>query len=640
MSVAARETSFRAQFRCNESKGRLRVGARILFVLSAFAGLGVLPGAALPAHAGDVDDVLARAIAWRGGSGYAKLESLHVQGTLEASGLKGTVDTYSNAAGDSYEKADLGVVRQTQVVHGDAGWTSTPTGQIEALSPDAVNDARGESRLDFLPAIVAGRRETLHLMGDEIHDEKTWTVIHIDAKGKDGFDLFFDADTGAWHGYRRIQDNATSFVRESDWRIVDGVRMPFLIETISPNPGENATVTVTSIQLNSGIPSELFARPNGDSKITIAGGARRSNWVVFDFVDEDKIFIPVRVNGVPAKALLDSGAASTVLDKEFATAARVSSQGALPTTGTGGATTAGIAAGVEIQVGDVTMRDMTVAVLPMKKLTEQMGADLPVILGKEIFNDLVVDIDFEHRRIAFEQDDGFTPPAGATLLDLPLNKDGLRTFEISLEGAKPVRAWFDLGNSGSPLAIGASYWQPLDWEKTRPSTVAMSGGVGGMAVEHQMIVNSAQLGGFRFDAVPAILEPPGHTAFESERTVVNVGIEIWRRFHLITDYSRNRMMLAPIPDAMNVPFRKDRTGLALERDDLGLVVHAIADGSPAKKGDWRVGDRIVQINGVPATSPSAAEIWRAGKAGDSVGLRGESIEGASFERTLVLEDFY
>ncbi|WP_228565731.1 hypothetical protein [Myxococcus sp. CA006] len=78
-----------------------------------------------------------------------------------------------------------------------------------------------------------------------------------------------------------------------------------------------------------------------------------------------------------------------------------------------------------------------------------MGHPLPVILGKEAFNQLVVDVDFPNRRVAFHEASCFKAPPRAVRLPLVESAGGQRAVQISIEGRPPIPVLFDVGNGGA-----------------------------------------------------------------------------------------------------------------------------------------------------------------------------------------------
>ena len=227
--------------------------------------------------ADDLGDLLAKNLEWHGGTAYRALRTLHIQGAVRVAGLTGTIDTFGTDQGESYQRVDLGVVKQTQAVAHDTGWVTTPSGQIESLAQDVVEDNSREALLDFLPALESRSDVRLALRPDETLDGQRWRVVHIDFGDQDGFDLFLDAASGAQHGYRKVRDTRISLVRQSDWRMIDGIRVPFRVEIQAPVAADSSTLTVAHADLNQPLPEHWSQRPSGPDKATLAGGVRRTD---------------------------------------------------------------------------------------------------------------------------------------------------------------------------------------------------------------------------------------------------------------------------------------------------------------------------------------------------------------------------
>src|SRR5690606_30660403 len=145
---------------------------------------------------------------------------------------------------------------------------------------------------------------------------------------------------------------------------------------------------------------------------------------------------------------------------------------------TGGVSSAQFVSGVTLQVGSLTLPDMTVAILDLEAIAGMLGRPLPVILGKDAFNDLIVDVDFPNHRIAFHEPAGVAPPQDARQVSLMESAGGLRSVEVSIEGRPPVPFDFDIGNGGSVLVFPV-YAQAEGLLEDRPSSTVMSGAVGG-----------------------------------------------------------------------------------------------------------------------------------------------------------------
>jgi len=99
-----------------------------------------------------------------------------------------------------------------------------------------------------------------------------------------------------------------------------------------------------------------------------------------------------------------------------------------------------------------------------------------------------------------------------------------------------------------------------------------------------------------------------------------LGGEILSRFRVAFDYRNDSMWLTPAPDWQKRSFLRDRAGF--ETDDRGQhleVVH-VCPGSPAAATGWKVGERIVAVDGRPVGSAHRSVDWETGAPGTPVEL--------------------
>jgi hypothetical protein len=549
-----------------------------------------------PARADELSAVIQRHIAWRGGAAFEAMTSLHQTGEVTASGLSGPYQRWSDRSGRSRDDLDLGVIKQVSAYAGPTGWVVNQSGQVEAASVHAVRDARRAAVLEFAP-VLHGKGASLSLLPDRTRDGRAWAVVRIDFRDDDRYELFLDRETGALHGLRTVQDRRERFTTFEDWRIVSGVRVAFRSATTSDLKSSDTTTVFSRIVPGAPLTKALFVSPKSARAAVFANGARSTGWMTFNFFSENRIFIPALVHGRPVQVLLDSGAESTILDKTWAEMAGLKEQGAVTTLGTGGADTAGLIGGVDIQMGDLALKNLTVGTLDLGSIGARIGRPLPVILGKEVFNELIVDIDFANRRIAFHDPAAFTPPAGAMAVPLKA-AGGLRTVAVSVEGANAIDVDFDLGN-GSPLLLYPAYWKPAGLLESRPSSQTLSGAVGGLRAQPIATIRDVRIGAVDIRDVPTVMTLPGASGVDSDRTLGNVGLPILSRFRVITDYGHDRLYLIPQTEALALPFVKDRLGLSLEQVGGEIVVEFVAPGSPAEATGFKPHDRIRTIDRKP-----------------------------------------
>ncbi|HET9449483.1 MAG TPA: retropepsin-like aspartic protease, partial [Aggregicoccus sp.] len=403
--------------------------------------LVLVPGAA---RADALAELLERHLAWRGGEAYARVQRVHLRAATATWGLKGTLESWSLRDGRSRLDRDLGVLRSSQAFLPQGSWSVNASGQVEDAAPGEVRDAQRRSALDFGEALRGRAGAKLALLADEPRDGRSWKVVRATFGDEDHYDLFLDGATGALHGLRIREDGRTRFVRLGDWRLVKGVRLPFLEEVFTDHPDGDSRTEVQALTLDAPLPASLFARPSGARRASFARGRRSTGFLPFEFFAENRVYIPAKVNGRSTQVLLDSGAEMTVVDEAYARELGLKVEAKLPAVGAGGMAEARLAGGVDIVLGDLRLQGLTVVVIDLQAVAQAIGHPLPVILGKEAFNQLIVDVDFPNRRVAFHEPGHVRVPARAVRVPLREGAGRMREVQVSIEGRPPIPVLFDV----------------------------------------------------------------------------------------------------------------------------------------------------------------------------------------------------
>jgi hypothetical protein len=576
-------------------------------------------------------------VAWRGGAAFEAMTSVHETGALETAGLKGAWQRWASRDGRDHDVYDLGGAFTGAAALLPNGSWNQDQGVVEDMPAASVDDGRRELAMEFGDAMRGRGGASVTRLADETRDGRTWAVLRIGFGDADTYDALIDAKTGELLGWKVVENRRERFMHMGDWRMVDGVRMAFLSEELHANPGENVVQRLDAVEINRPLDAALFARPQTRKMAVFAGGKAGTDPVPFDFFNANRIYIPATVNGRPVKVLLDSGADSTVVDKAFAEAAGIKSEAKAVANGTGGQQEAGLVRNVKVEVGAMTLTSPTAAIIDLADVSKRLGMRLDVVLGAEVFKQLVVDIDFKAHTIAFHQPDGFTPPAGAVMVPVTAT-GGVPTVPASIEGGPEVQWDFDIGN-GSPLLVYPAYWQKHGMVDGRTTSKTMGGAVGGQRPEILGTTRSLTFAGITFKDVPTTFTTPGASGVDADRAQGNIGLPVYSRFRLITDYPHSRLWLVPNAQDVAAPFRHDRSGLRLKVEGQGLKVDVVNSGSPAEAAGWKVGEVITAIDGQAVTSSypgSDLSRWSVGDAGRAVKLT--TADGRV--RTLVLKDYY
>jgi predicted aspartyl protease len=624
--------------------------ARTLILLVSGAGFLLTPDLAVGLAAGQesskekalppLEEILARHIEWLGGKeALDRIQSITVSGRLEVAGLSGTFESVQQRPNLTRSDYDLGITKGSQGAAPNEAWVMDGSGRIEPMGSTAESQLRREVARAFSANLFGADGSTLSDLGDEERDGTPWRVLHFAYPDGDFQDLFIAPEDGACTWTRERRDTETYWHRLSDWRVVDGVRVAFRSEDLYDNPASNQTVILERAQFNLPAAADRFAPPQGGAKLHhIDGDAGTTDWIPFELFRGAYIYLHGSVNGIATDMLLDSGAGMTVLDRSFATEHGIESGGEVVARGTGGESTASMASGLTIRVGMLELRDLSAAVIDLGGLVPKLGRSMPVIFGKEVFHSLVVDIDYPAQRLRFiEPADYHNEGAGHRLAISP-SEDGHKNLDISVEGRAPIAVALDTG-SGSALDLFGWYVDESHLLDGRTQvTEGLSGGVGGMVTEKLTSVRSVEIAGYALADVPIGMQWSTTGAFATKRIGGNLGAGILKRFRVIFDYAHDCLWLEPQPGWENAAFERDRAGLDLERKPGALDVLFVAPGSPAAAGGWKVGDRIVAVDGKPVGDVYDESIDRFGRGpeGASIKLRLEN----GTERTLVLRRHY
>jgi len=249
--------------------------------------------------------------------------------------------------------------------------------------------------------------------------------------------------------------------------------------------------------------------------------------------------VDARINGHPVRALLDSAAESTLIDRKAAASLQIS--GGTSVTGQGSGAENFEAAevkGVTLEAFGVAMKDQTVAVLDLSDVGRRLlGHPLDVVLGREIFDAARLRIDIDGKRITVVGRDPKQVPRGVELA--LVTEHGIETIPVRVEDHETVRATFDTGN-GSEVLIGSKLADKLHLlSDGRPSKLSAGGGLGGELQRKVVTLRTLEIAGQRLtDVVAAIDTRPSASD-------VNIGISVLRHFLITTDFAQHVVWLEP-----------------------------------------------------------------------------------------------
>lgn len=400
-----------------------------------------------------------RYVEWRGGRVFEALRSTHRSGHVLDAGLDGEQEFWETKRGIYWEQEKTGSIVTSVAVSGRNNWRTNLSGQPIPLSSNEIRNYQREAALMFAGIFRDDLGATVQALPNETFDGSMCSVFRVSFGDADSYDFFVDPDSGRLETIRATVDRRRSFTVYSHWKSVSGVQEPFCQELRTTNQASERSFDAQTIALEQTPPKPLFDKLRDSVQLDFSKDSHSSGWIVFNFVDGKRLFIPGEINGQRVMLLLDSGAETTVLGKDLAGGSGITCSGRIGVEGSGGSDSGSLCTGVSIQLGNAVIKGITATQMDLEAIGRAVNVPIAAILGQEIFNSTVVDIDFKQNRIAFRDSTHFSPPRGVRRLSL-MPFAGNRVLHVSIEGKSPIPVIFDLGN-GSALDVFPSYWKPM-----------------------------------------------------------------------------------------------------------------------------------------------------------------------------------
>jgi PDZ domain-containing protein/aspartyl protease len=351
----------------------------------------------------------------------------------------------------------------------------------------------------------------------------------------------------------------------------------------------------SSAQTPANKPSPRFRFTAGKSALKIP----------FD-LSNNLIILQVRVNkSRPLNFIFDTGAGVSVIDPKTARALRLKEQGKLKLGATGGSVESGLIKGVSLGIPGVEVFDQTISTVSLESLTPLFGFRLDGIIGHDFIKNFVVEIDYPAGLINLREPQSYTysGPGESVPITFMENTPFVRAT-VLVKGRDPIEGKFEVDTGGNgTLNVNTPFVNTHKLLEAVPNLMQSKlAGAGGASQAAKGRVAGVKVGSFVVED-PLVVFAQGTEGNESSIEFDGeLGGAFFRRFKLILDYSRSRIILERYNGVLEV---EDASGMEVFAEGANLrtfVVNDVTPNSPASDAGLQEEDIIVSLNGRPAAS--------------------------------------
>jgi hypothetical protein len=581
---------------------RLRVTFMASLAAAVIAATASVPIAtATAAITPDPYSILDCYVAGMGGWERLKgIQTRHSVGTLtiEGAGLSGSVEEWDQSPAKKRQAVDLKVIKQVSGDNGEVAWRIDPNGRLVIdKDPEALKDRELSGHLaanenlergSKLFTVTYARRDTAD--GRWCHVLKTTNSINSTVT----YDYY---DTTSC---RLVQTVAMKPAGEShsfmkDYREVDGVFLPFRVESLELPTRQRVTVQLTTVELNGPIDSLLFEPPAGQGHDFRFPPGQASVEVPFQFI-ELHIYLPLTIGGQTRLWVLDSGASASVVEAGFAREIGLQTEGKITGQGANNTVDVSFATLPPFALNGVSFDSQKVVAIALNDLFRKTGGfEIGGILGYDFLSRLVTRVDYAHQMLTFFDPDSFRYTGDGSVLAAPLTRNNMLQIKLTVDGRYTGPWNLDLG------AGGLDFFYPYAEQNGllgRTGIQRAAFGAGGGQISTTAQFETVEFAGFTMKKMQiGIPRERGTGVFAAGEITGNAGNDLFRHFVLYLDYTHDQVIVEKGSD-FATDFPTDKSGLQLLLGDDGrMFAYTVAEGSPAAQAGIKEGDVVTAIDG-------------------------------------------
>ena len=316
------------------------------------------------------------------------------------------------------------------------------------------------------------------------------------------------------------------------------------------------------------------------------------------------VLVQARVSGSePAWFVVDTGAGASVVNAEWAEDIGLEAEDEVEVSASGGSVGASRVTGADLVVGGAELEDVTLLSIPLGGLEAGVGRSLGGIIGWDLFDRYVVEIDYRARVLRLHGPDAYVydGPGASLPIAIEDNTPFVGATLVGPEGQTlPSKLLIDTGSTGT-ITLNTPFVRRHHLVEAPGGTIPLVAPalLAGSAQRYVGRVEELHIGSFRFPDLLALFAQDEEGDFAAASNDGLIGGELLGRFRLVVDYRHRRVILEP-GDAIGRPTEFDMSGISLNAvgpDFLTFRVRLVIPGSPAEEAGVEPGDFLLAIDG-------------------------------------------
>jgi hypothetical protein len=323
------------------------------------------------------------------------------------------------------------------------------------------------------------------------------------------------------------------------------------------------------------------------------------------------VWLSVRVNGSgPLRFLLDSAAVRSVVDRETAEklGLQIVELGRQVVGSAEAAVRAAASPNVEFDAGGARWTNHA-GVVPLDVPSSSIGRRYDGVLGYDLMAAFVVEVDYAAGRMSLYDPEKYEYSGKGLILPIRLQQNApYARMRLGIPGGEPIETEMMIDSGGPGMTVLAAPFVERHGllaaaRKLTPNLVEHPGvGVGGTNRRLVGRLPFLEIGPYRIERPLTGFSQAASGAYGRADIAGTIGGSTLRRFTVIYDYKRQRVILEPNSHYADPPEEYDMSGLLLRargNDLRELFVYKVMANSPASEAGIQEGDLIAALDGKP-----------------------------------------